>query len=126
MTIQDAIKHAEDVVAKCDNKECSNDHKQLAIWLKELVALREKNLWHDAQGDYLPEIDREVIVFTQNFLEYPGIMRVAIAHRPNPDGWDGRNILTDEVTHYTPQTYGKGGWNFPDIKWWLDLELPIL
>ena len=51
-------------------------------------------------------------------------MKVAIAHRPNPNGWDGRNILTGEVNHYTPKTYDKGGWSIPDIKWWLDLELP--
>ena len=84
--------------------------KEGAKWLEE-------NLWHDAQGDDLPEIDREVIVLCDNG-------KVCFGHRPNPDGWDGRNILTGEVTHYTPQTYDKGGWNFPDIKWWLDVKLP--
>ena len=72
----------------------------------------------------MPEIDREVVVFTQNFPDDAGIMKVAIAHRPNPNGWDGRNILTGEVNHYTPKTYDKGGWNIPDVKWWLDLDLP--
>ena len=23
-----------------------------------------------------------------------------------------------------PKTYGKGGWNIPDVKFWLDVELP--
>ena len=82
------------------------------------------NLWKPADGDDLPEIDREVVVFTQNFPDDAGIMKVAIAHRPNPNGWDGRNILTGEVDHYTPKTYDKGGWNIPDVKWWLDLDLP--
>ena len=82
------------------------------------------NLWKPADGDYLPEIDREVVVFIQNFPDDAGIMKVAIAHRPNPNGWDGRNILTGEVDHYTPKTYDKGGWNIPDVKWWLDLDLP--
>ena len=82
------------------------------------------NLWKPADGDYLPEIDREVVVFTQNFPDDAGIMKVAIAHRPNPNGWDGRSILTGEVGHYTPKTYDKGGWNIPDVKWWLDLDLP--
>ena len=82
------------------------------------------NLWKPADGDDLPEIDREVVVFIQNFPEDAGIMKVAIAHRPNPNGWDGRNILTGEVNHYTPKTYDKGGWNIPDVKWWLDLDLP--
>lgn len=89
------------------------------------VELGRNNLWKPADGDYLPEIDREVVVFTQNFPNDAGIMKVAIAHRPNPDGWDGRNILTGEVDHYTPKIYDKGGWNIPDVKWWLDLNLPM-
>ena len=98
-------------------------------WLTPEQALRavelgRNNLWKPADGDYLPEIDREVVVFIQNFPEDAGIMKVAIAHRPNPNGWDGRNILTGEVDHYTPKTYDKGGWNIPDVKWWLDLDLP--
>lgn len=76
-----------------------------------------KPLCHDAQGDYLPPIDKEVIV-----IDNRG--KVSYGHRPNPEGWDGRNIVTDEVTHYTPQTYDKGGWNIPNLKYWLDVELP--
>jgi len=99
-------------------------------WLTPEQALRavelgRNNLWHPADGDYLPEIDREVVVFTQNFPDDAGIMKVAIAHRPNLDGWDGRNILTGEVNHYTPKTYDKGSWNIPDVRWWLDLDLPM-
>ena len=98
-------------------------------WLTPEQALRavelgRNNLWKPADGDYLPEINREVVVFIQNFPDDAGIMKVAIAHRPNPNGWDGRNILTGEVDHYTPKTYDKGGWNIPDVKWWLDLDLP--
>ena len=78
-----------------------------------------QNLWHDAQGDDLPEIDREVIVLCGN-------RKVCYGHRPNPKGWEGRNIVTNEITHYTPQTYDRGGWNIPDVKWWLDVELPVL
>lgn len=99
-------------------------------WLTPEQALRavelgRNNLWKPADGDYLPEINREVVVFIQNFPEDAGIMKVTIAHRPNPDGWDGRNILTGEVDHYTPKIYDKGGWNIPDVKWWLDLNLPM-
>lgn len=86
--------------------------------------VRAKNIWKPADGDNLPEIDREVVVFTQNFPDDAGIMKVAIAHRPNPNGWDGRNILTGEVNHYTPKTYDNGGWSIPDVKYWLDLDLP--
>ena len=98
-------------------------------WLTPEQALRavelgRNNLWKPVDGDYLPEIDREVVVFTQNFPDDAGIMKVAIAHRPNPDGWDGRNILTGEVNHYTPKTYDNGGWSIPDVRWWLDLDFP--
>ena len=110
---------------------CSNEFADggLHEWLTPEQALRavelgRNNLWKPADGDYLPEIDREVVVFIQNFPEDAGIMKVAIAHRPNPNGWDGRSILTGEVDHYTPKTYDKGGWNIPDVKWWLDLDLP--
>ena len=74
-----------------------------------------KNIWKDAQGDDLPEYEREVIVLSENGY-------VAFGHRPNPDGWDGRSIGTNEVTHYTPKLYDKGGWNLPNVKWWLDIE----
>lgn len=38
-----------------------------------------QNLWHDAQGDDLPPIDKEVIVLRNNG-------QIAFGHRPNPDG----------------------------------------
>lgn len=80
--------------------------------------------WKPADGDDLPEYEREVVVFTQNFPDDAGMMRVAIGHRPNPDGWDGKSLSTGKVEHYIPKTYDKGGWNIPDVKWWLDCSLP--
>lgn len=74
------------------------------------------NLWKPADGDDLPEIDREVIALLDNG-------KVVFAHRP-PEYWDGKNIITNEVTRYEPKRYNKGGWNLPDVKWWLDLDLP--
>lgn len=90
---------------------------RVAKWQKE-------HLWKPADGDDLPECEREVVVFTQNFPDDAGIMSVAIGHRPNPDGWDGKSLTTGEVEHYTPKTYDKGGWNISDVKFWLDVELP--
>lgn len=81
-------------------------------------------LWKPAEGSDLPIFDREVIVLTQPYPLEGSEFAVSFAHRPNPNGWDGRNIITDEVNHYTPQTYDKGGWNIPNVKWWLDIELP--
>jgi len=91
---------------------------------------RKGHLWKPADGDDLPEIDREVIVLINynaqcniHDEEYP-TYRVGFGHRPNPDGWDGKNIDTNEVTHYTPKLYDKGGWNAPNIVYWLDARLP--
>ena len=92
-----------------------------AKWQKE-------HLWKPADGDDLPEIDKEVIVLVG--IKKPVTTdsvwgcEVAFAHRPNPNGWDGKSITTGKVEHYDVQTYGKGGWNIPDVKFWLDCELP--
>lgn len=75
-----------------------------------------KNLWKPADGDDLPEIDREVIALLDNG-------KVVFAHRP-PEYWDGKDIVTGKVTRNYPKTYGKDGWNIPDVKYWLDIELP--
>ncbi len=80
------------------------------------VELERNNLWKPANGDDLPEIDREVIALLEDG-------KVVFAHRP-PEYWDGKNIITNEVTRYEPKRYDKGGWNQPNVKWWLDLELP--
>lgn len=75
------------------------------------------NLWHDAQGEDLPVIDREVIVLCENG-------KVCFGHRPNKRGYLGKSLLTGNVETFYPQTYGKGGWNIPDVRWWLDVEMP--
>lgn len=72
--------------------------------------------WKVADGEELPAIDREVIALTKEG-------RVVFAHRP-PESWTGKNIATGEVTTHTPARYGKGGWNAPDILFWLDIEIP--
>ena len=87
-----------------------------AKWQKE-------NLWKDAQGDDLPEIDREVVALVQDYPDDAEHLRIAYAHRP-PEYWDGNNILTGEVTRYKPKRHDKGGWNLPNVKYWLDCELP--
>lgn len=84
--------------------------------------------WKPADGDDLPEIDREVIALegiidtTANdcFCGY----KVVFAHRPTKEGYEGKSIATGLVEHYTPKTYGEGGWNIPNIVYWLDIELP--
>ena len=81
-----------------------------AQWQKE-------HSWKPADGDDLPEIDREVIAILDNG-------KVVFAHRPNPEGLDGKSLTSGKVVHYTPKTYDKGGWNIPNVKYWLDCLMP--
>lgn len=71
-----------------------------------------KNLWHDAQGDNVPEYGREVIVIGRDGKVFYG-------HRPDPKEYVR---IDGEVCH--AKTYGKNGWNWPDIALWLDVEIP--
>ena len=83
-------------------------------------------LWYDAQGGNLPEIDREVIVLCD---DGHGGYKVCFGHRPNPKGYYGKSLTTGEDVRkyrYEVQTYDKGGWNIPGVRWWLDLDLPII
>ena len=82
---------------------------------------QKANLWKPADGDDLPEYDREVIAI----LDYDfGHYKVVYAHRPNPNGWNGTNIDTGEKEHFEPEIYDKGGWNQPHVLYWLDARLP--
>ena len=82
------------------------------------------NLWKDAQGDDLPEIDREVVVLAKSLPEHEdSLLKVSIAHRP-PEYWEGKSIGTGKITRYEPKRYDKGGWNQPNVVYWLDVELP--
>ena len=109
-----ATKYAQD---KYMPVQTSQAFKAGANWQKE-------NLWKPADGDNLPIFDREVIVFTQPYPLEGNEYAVSFAHRPNPNGWDGKSVTTGKVEHYTPKTYGKGGWNIPNIVYWLDIEFP--
>ena len=94
----------------------------MEIFTKKKKTMKE--LWKSAEGSDLPIFDREVIVLTQPYPLEDSEYAVYFAHRPDPKGWDGKSIITGKVEHYTPKTYGKGGWNIPDVKWWLDCSLP--
>ena len=88
-----------------------------AQWQKE-------NLWKDAQGDDLPEIDKDVIVLVKALPEHEdSLLKVSFAHRP-PKYWMGKSISTGEITRYEPKRYDNGGWNQPNVVYWLDVELP--
>ena len=85
---------------------------------EEMERLIDSSMWwKSADGSELPAIDREVIALT---TEGKGVF----AHRPK-ESWTGKNIVTGEVTTYHPERYGAGGWNWPDIKWGLDIDIPL-
>lgn len=75
-----------------------------------------KELWKSAEGPDLPIFDREVIALLDNG-------KIVFAHRPS-EYWDGKDIITGKVTRYYPKTYDNGGWNIPNVKYWLDVKLP--
>ena len=116
---------------KCDGRvnatgcTCEKDkrltcHKWYDGYRTAVLALEDDrvlgSLWKPADGDDLPEIDREVIALLDNG-------KVVFAHRPS-EYWDCKDIVTGKVTRNYPKTYDKGGWNIPNIKYWLDVELP--
>ena len=85
---------------------------------EEMERLIDSSMWwKSADGSELPAIDREVIALTTEG-------KVVFAHRPK-ESWTGKNIVTGEVTTYHTERYGAGGWNWPDIKWWLDIDIPL-
>lgn len=67
---------------------------------------------YDAQGDIVPEYDREVIVIGRDGKIFYG-------HRPDP-----KEVTMVEGKPYHAKTYDKNGWNWPDIALWLDVEVP--
>ena len=83
---------------------------------------RDKHLWKDAQGDDLPEIDREVIAL----IDYAGngYYKVVFAHRPDPERKVSTSLLTGKKSYIQVKTYDKGGWNQPHVKFWMDSNLP--
>ena len=83
---------------------------RVAKWQKE-------HLWKPAASDALPEIDREVIALLNNG-------KIVFAHRPYKEKYIGKNLATGNTETFENKTYDKGGWNQPDVKWWLDIELP--
>ena len=127
MTAEQFIK---DYTNHCSNELTDGGFHE---WLTPEQAIRAvelggNNLWKPADGDDLPKIDREVVALRglkdPTATDCPCGYEIVFAHRPNPDGWDGKNLLTEETEHFTPKTYDAGGWNQPYIMWWLDLDLP--
>ena len=78
--------------------------------------MSKEQFWKSAEGNDLPEIDREVIALVTCASGY----KVVYAHRVNLAAY----VVLDGKKLY-PKPYGKGSWNQEGVKWWLDLELPV-
>ena len=127
MTLKDVLHRRDDALMEIlDRLKGKKLYNNLCVQLKFFWQDTKREIycatpWKDAQGDDLPEYDREVIAI----LDYDfGHYKVVYAHRPNPEGWNGTNIDTGEKEHFEPATYGKGGWNQPHVLYWLDTILP--
>lgn len=120
---KEAISYAR-VRLSMDDYPLYNDEYELMLAFEAGAEWRQSNLWKSADGDDLPELEREVVALCQPYPLEGDEYSVTFAHRPNPNGWDGKSVTTGKVEHYTPKTYDKGGWNIPDVKCWLDLSLP--
>ena len=82
-------------------------------------------LWKDAEGEELPEIDKEVIAIVGETHGDITLNKVVFAHRPK-ESWQGKNICNGEVETHYPKRYGKGGWNQEGVRYWLDAPIPML
>ena len=102
-----------------DYQCCGVHYKDIVAWLERQeykpAEWSKKHLWKDAQGDDLPEIDREVIALLDNG-------KVVYAHRPYKGKYIGKSLTTGNIETFENQTYDEGGWNQPNVKWWLDIE----
>jgi hypothetical protein len=101
---------------------CRGCYAPLMYAFKAGSKWQKENLWKPADGEDLPEIDREVIALTQ---PYPNDehLRVVFAHRPNKytKVWNS-DLGEEQVVEI--ERYGKGEWNIPNIVYWLDTKSP--
>ena len=122
MTLKDVLHRRDDALMEIlDRLKGKKLYNNLLVQLRFFWHNTKREIccatpWKDAQGDDLPDIDKEVIALLDNG-------KVVFAHRP-PEYWDGKNIVTGKVTRYYPKTYDKGGWNIPNVKYWLDCSMP--
>ena len=77
-----------------------------------------------SDGDDLPDTNKEVIVLTQKYPLKGSEYAVSFAHRPYKGKYIGKSLTTGNIETFENKTYYKGGWNQPDVKYWLDCEWP--
>lgn len=92
MTIDEAIKHCEEVVARYEkqaansmskegkeyNCSCAAEHRQLAEWLTELKNLREENKVLISECDRLIKEKGELLKKSEQIAEYKRLLKAAV------------------------------------------------
>ena len=122
--LEDAAKnHSAERYRVTRDRELAEDHAMFA-GMEKMKEQMMKNIWKPADGDDLPEIDREVIVLTQKYPLKDSEYAVSFAHRPYKGKYIGKSLTTGNIETFENKTYDKGGWNIPDVKFWLDCEWP--
>lgn len=88
MTLDEAIKHAEEVAERLENsckrdwmgeddERCASEHRQLAEWLKELKQLREQTKWIPC-SEKLPDEEKWVLGYINNFHDGTGAPHMCV------------------------------------------------
>lgn len=99
-------------------KDTKGVNSAYGIGFLEGAKWADNNLWKDAQGDNLPEINREVVVLVKSLPKHEdSLLKVSFAHRP-PEYCEGRSVGTGKIIRYEPKRYDKGGWNQPNVVYW--------
>lgn len=78
MTIDEAIRHCEEVAEKMNDCECAADHRQLAEWLTELKGLREENKVLISECDRLIKEKGELLKKSEQIAENKRLLKVAV------------------------------------------------
>ena len=89
MTLEEAIKHCEEVAADLESEtdevtelyddcECREEHLQLAEWLTELKDLREENKVLISECDRLIKEKGELLKKSEKIAEYKRLLKVAV------------------------------------------------
>ena len=126
MTLDEAIKHAEEIAEKCefatdwgignhfidrsgvaDIIKCAEEHRQLVEWLKELKQLREQTRWIPV-SERLPEDGRPVLIYAWNvhhvvarydeFRTNDGYKKCWVT----ADAWNGNTEIKHDVIAWMP------------------------
>ena len=122
MTLKEVLHRRDDALMRIlDRLKGKKLYNNLLVQLKFFWQETKREIycttpWKDAQGDDLPEIGREVIVLCKGG-------RVAFGHRP-VEKFIARPVRYGKTEEYEVKTYDKGGWNIPNVKWWLDCSMP--